>query len=66
MPSAGIFQPGDIFRRRQRRSEIQLNFERFEQLDDVYASDIARLEAVEEAGFVLSLNGDKPCPLCAS
>jgi hypothetical protein len=55
-----------IFRHEQRRSEIQLNFGRFEQLAEVYTSDIARLEAIEEAGFVLSLNGDKSCPLCGA
>ena len=56
----------NIFWREQRSSEIQLNFGRFEQLAEVYTSDIARLEAIEEAGFVLSLNGDKPCPLCGA
>ena len=56
----------NIFWYEQRRSEIQLNFGRFEQLADIYNSDIARLEAIEEAGFVLSLNGDKPCPLCGA
>jgi len=55
-----------IFHHEQRLSEIRLNFERFEQLAEVYTSDIARLEAIEEAGFVLSLNGDKPCPLCGA
>ncbi|MBI1205098.1 MAG: hypothetical protein GC182_21545 [Rhodopseudomonas sp.] len=55
-----------IFRREQRRTEIQINFGRFEQLADVYQSDIKRLEAIEEAGFVLSLAGDRPCPLCGA
>jgi hypothetical protein len=55
-----------IFEREQRRAEIQINFGRFEQLADVYRSDIKRLEAIEEAGFVLSLAGDKPCPLCGA
>jgi hypothetical protein len=52
-----------IFEREQRRAEIQINFE---QLETVYASDIHRLEAIEEAGFVLSLAGDRPCPLCGA
>jgi len=56
----------NIFWFEQRRSEIEVNFGRFEQLAEVYTSDIARLEAIEEAGFVLSLNGDKPCPLCGA
>ncbi|MGA8498601.1 MAG: hypothetical protein WB764_24165 [Xanthobacteraceae bacterium] len=55
-----------IFERGQRRAEIQINFGRFEQLGDVYKSDVSRLEAIEEAGFVLSLAGDKPCPLCGA
>lgn len=55
-----------IFEREQRRAEIQINFGRFEQLETVYASDIHRLEAIEEAGFVLSLAGDRPCPLCGA
>jgi hypothetical protein len=56
----------NIFRHEQRYSEIQMNFGRFEQLAEIYTSDIARLEAIEEAGFVLSLSGDRPCPLCGA
>jgi chromosome segregation ATPase len=55
-----------IFEREQRRAEIQINFGRFEQLETVYASDIHRLEAIEEAGFILSLAGDRSCPLCGA
>jgi hypothetical protein len=32
----------------------------------VYESDIQRLEAIEEAGFLLSLGGDRDCPLCGA
>lgn len=56
----------EIFQTTQRQGEIQLNFGRFEQLDDVYASDIKRLESIEEAGFLLSLSGNQPCPLCGA
>lgn len=49
-----------------RRGEIELNLARFQQLNQVYASDIARLEAVEEAGFLLMLGSDKDCPLCGA
>jgi hypothetical protein len=49
-----------------RRAEIQINLGRFEQLEDVYRSDIERLGAIEEAGFLLALGGDKPCPLCGA
>jgi hypothetical protein len=55
-----------IFAYGNRREEIQVNIGRFEQLQDVYVSDIERLEAIEEAGFLLSLGGDKPCPLCGA
>lgn len=50
----------------QRRSEIDLNLSRFDQLSKVYASDIARLQAVEEAGFLLLLGSEKDCPLCGA
>jgi hypothetical protein len=56
----------EIFQVTQRRGEIQINYGRFEQLEAVYASDIKRLESIEEAGFVLSLSGDQPCPLCGA
>lgn len=56
----------EIFQVTQRQGEIHLNFGRFEQLDDVYSSDIKRLESIEETGFLLSLSGDQPCPLCGA
>jgi hypothetical protein len=55
-----------MYEREQRRAEIQINFGRFEQLESVYQSDIKRLEAIEEAGFILSLAGDRACPLCGA
>jgi hypothetical protein len=56
----------DISFSEQRRAEIQINLGRFEQLEEVYRSDIERLEAIEEAGFLLALGGDKDCPLCGA
>jgi hypothetical protein len=56
----------EISRKQERRAEIQINFGRFEQLEEVYRSDIERLEAIEEAGFLLALGGDKDCPLCGA
>ena len=56
----------EISNSEQRRAEIQINFGRFEQLEEVYRSDIERLEAIEEAGFLLALGGDKDCPLCGA
>lgn len=49
-----------------RLDEINLHIDRFEQLQDVYASDIQRLDALEEAGFLLSLTASRPCPLCGA
>lgn len=50
----------------QRMEEIQVHLERFAQLEEVYCSDIGRLGALEEAGFLLSLNGEKECALCGA
>ncbi|UCA47014.1 hypothetical protein [Pseudochrobactrum sp. XF203] len=50
----------------QRLTEVTVNLSRFAQLDEVYTSDVRRLEAVEEAGFLLLLGGDKDCPLCGA
>lgn len=50
----------------QRIEEIQVHLERFAQLEDVYRSDIERLSALEEAGFLLSLGGEKACALCGA
>lgn len=55
-----------ISRHQERRAEIAINLGRFEQLKEVYRSDIERLEAIEEAGFLLALGGDKDCPLCGA
>ena len=49
-----------------RLSEIEVNLKRFAQLHQVYQSDIDRLEALEEAGFVLAIGGDRDCPLCGA
>jgi hypothetical protein len=46
----------------QRLAEIEINLGRFEQLEQVYHSDIERLEA----GFLLAIGGDKDCPLCGA
>lgn len=49
----------------QRISEINIHLNRFEQLDNVYQSDIKRLESLEEAGFLLSLEA-RSCTLCGT
>ncbi len=50
----------------ERLDEIEIHLSRFSQLDCVYASDIARLEALEEASFLISLGKGMPCELCGA
>lgn len=50
----------------RRSSEIALSLYSFEKLNEVYANDIIRLESIEEAGFLLSLDGKSDCPLCSA
>lgn len=51
----------------ERRSvEIALSLDSFEQLEEVYVSDIARLESIEEAGFLLGIDGKTDCPVCGA
>ena len=49
-----------------RRSEITSLIERFSLLDRHYASDIARLKGIEEAGTLFEVLGKSPCPLCGA
>lgn len=55
-----------IAERRERLAEIGVNLSRFEKLQTIYASDIARLQTLEEAGFLLLIGTDKDCPLCGA
>lgn len=51
----------------ERRSvDISLSLVSFEQLEAVYASDIKRLEGLEEAGFLLRRGASDPCPVCGA
>jgi hypothetical protein len=52
--------------RKQREGEIALNISRFQKLDEIYVSDTARLDALEEVSFLLLAGGEQPCPLCGS
>lgn len=56
----------DIARKGERLEEVEMNLGRFAQLQKIYQSDIERLEAIEEAGFLLTLGGDQDCPLCGA
>ena len=49
-----------------RLDEVNLHIDRFEQLQEIYASDVGRLEALEEAGFLLGLSSTRQCPLCGA
>lgn len=46
--------------------EITLSLDSFEQLEKVYTSDIARLESLEEVGFLLELGGKGDCTICGA
>jgi predicted nuclease with TOPRIM domain len=56
----------ELSQKRDRLDEVRLNLERFALLQDIYVSDIERLEALEEAGFLLTLGSDRDCPLCGA
>lgn len=50
----------------RRANDVSVTLESFAQLMQVYESDVARLEAIEEAGFLLGLHGDDSCPVCGA
>lgn len=50
----------------QRRIEIDEMLARFLLLDEHYGSDLARLEALREAGSLVSALGPESCPLCGA
>lgn len=56
----------EISQKGERRDAVEINLDRFAQLQKIYQSDIERLEAIEEAGFLLLLGGDNDCPLCGA
>jgi hypothetical protein len=49
-----------------RLNEVAAHVGRFHELERLYTSDIERLEAIEEAGFLLNLGGEHNCPLCGA
>ena len=49
-----------------RLTELDVTLQRFASLDAVYRSDIARLEALEEGGFILSAMGGQDCAVCGA
>ncbi len=49
-----------------RHDELELTLNRFARLDAVYASDVTRLEALEEGGFLLLALAGRACPTCGA
>ncbi|GAB9167376.1 ATP-binding protein [Bradyrhizobium diazoefficiens] len=49
-----------------RLTELDVTLGRFASLDAVYGSDIARLEALEEGGFILSAMSGQDCAVCGA
>jgi|AGTN01.1.fsa_nt_gi hypothetical protein len=49
-----------------RLDEIEVHLDRFARLNDVYGSDVERLVAIEEAGFLVSLGSGRDCPMCGA
>lgn len=49
-----------------RLNEVRAHLGRFRELERLYTSDIERLEAIEEAGFLLNLGSERDCPLCGA
>lgn len=47
-------------------NETRLHINRFEKLNNIYVSDIQRLESLEEVSFFLSLGKDRSCSLCGA
>lgn len=47
-------------------NDIAIGIENFKQLQNVYVSDVLRLQAIEEAGFLLGLDRNSPCPVCGA
>lgn len=55
-----------ISRDQARISDMSIMLENFNQLSKVYRSDAIRLEAIEEAAFLLSLDADDVCSVCGA
>ncbi|MCK1466884.1 hypothetical protein IVB51_05690 [Bradyrhizobium sp. CW10] len=46
--------------------ELEVTLQRFGTLSEVYKSDIGRLEALEESGYVLVARAGRDCPVCGA
>ncbi|WP_141441335.1 hypothetical protein [Vreelandella titanicae] len=54
------------FKKQRELESVDLNFERLTKLNEIYISDMQRLEALEEVGFLVSIKSNKECPLCGA
>lgn len=50
----------------ERTSELDLTLHRFDKLRSVYASDLQRLQSIEEGGYVLVAIAGMDCPVCGA
>jgi hypothetical protein len=57
---------GEIQKLGSRMSELRILIVRFEELGSIYASDIERLQGLEEGGFLLQRFAGVNCPLCGA
>lgn len=46
--------------------ELNLTLQRFAKLQEVYSSDLQRLESIEEGGYVLVAMANTDCPVCGA
>ncbi|WEF51003.1 hypothetical protein AFIC_002565 [[Pseudomonas] carboxydohydrogena] len=51
---------------RAESSELETSLVRYKDLEKIFQSDIRRLQAIEEGGFLLRRFDDQPCPLCGA
>uniref|UniRef100_Q07NV0 Rad50/SbcC-type AAA domain-containing protein n=1 Tax=Rhodopseudomonas palustris (strain BisA53) TaxID=316055 RepID=Q07NV0_RHOP5 len=56
----------DIEAVRAEASELETALVRYSDLEAIFQSDIRRLQAIEEGGFLLRRFDDQPCPLCGA
>lgn len=55
-----------LYKKQKSLESFDLNIERLTKLDEIYVSDVQRLEALEEMGFLIAVNKGKECPLCGA
>lgn len=51
---------------KERADELDLTLQRYAKLNAVYDSDLARLQSIEEGGYVLVAMAGRNCPVCGA